>query len=135
MATRSCLTWKPDARGYYTRHIGWERTKTGKLQQHKFLLGTDRKEAERRERKLRELWDEFEKCREEHRPLWPDGLLEVAMRVANGAINIPVPPGPKEKQFQYTVRIQRSLARQPGIYFFPEDLQAFEIDRATLEMY
>ena len=135
MATRSRLTWKPDSRGYYTRHIGWERTKSGKLQQHKFLLGTDRKEAERRERKLRELWDEFEKTCQEHRPLWPDGLLEVAMRVAKGAINIPVPRGPKEKQFQYTARIQRMQAKYPVICFIPEDQHAFEIGQAALEMF
>lgn len=135
MATRSRLTWKPDARGYYTRHIGWERTKSGKLQQHKFLLGTDRKEAERRERKLRELWDEFEKTREEHRPLWPEGLLEVAMRIAKGAPNIPVPRGPKELQVHYTARIQRMQSKYPVICFIPEDQHAFEVGQAALEMF
>ncbi len=71
MATRARRKWAPDPRGYYARQIGWELSKSGKLQQHKFLLGTDRKDAESRERKLRELWDAFEKSCQELRPLWP----------------------------------------------------------------
>ena len=75
MATRARLTWKPDSRGYYTRALGWEYSKSGKLQQHKFLLGTDRKEAERRERKLRELWETFERTCGEAKPLCTAALL------------------------------------------------------------
>ena len=59
--SRSRLQWKPDPRGYFTRQIGWKISRSGKTQQHKFILGTDRREAEARERKLRELWDQFEK--------------------------------------------------------------------------
>ena len=29
--TRSRRRWKPDARGYYTRQLGWTRSKTNKL--------------------------------------------------------------------------------------------------------
>ncbi|MDB5342015.1 MAG: hypothetical protein JWP89_392 [Schlesneria sp.] len=134
MATRS-RTRKPDARGNYTRNIGWIRSKAGNVIQPKFNLGTDRKEAERRERKLRELWGDFEKTCQERRPLWPDGLLEVAMRVAKGAINIPVPRGAKEKQHQYAARIQRMQMKYPVICFLPEDQHAFEIGQAALEMF
>ena len=88
MPTRSRRTWKPDSRGYYSRQLGWVRSKTGKLQQHKFLLGTDRKEAERRERKLRELWDSCCESCDEARPLWPGYLPDIAKSVAQGTQTI-----------------------------------------------
>lgn len=135
MATRSRLKWMPDSRGYYTRQIGWERSKSGKLQQHKFLLGTDRKQAELRERKLRELWDQFERSCTESRPLWPDALLQIALRVAKGIPDIPVPRAPREMQHQYAARIQRMQAKYPVICFIPEDQHAFELGQAALELF
>lgn len=111
MATRTRRKWAPDPRGYYARQIGWEHSKSGKLQQHKFLLGTDRKEAENRERKLRELWETFEKSCQEPRPLWSPALLAVAQRIAKGIPDIPVPRAPHEMQHQYAARIQRMQAR------------------------
>ena len=58
IVSRTRKKWKPDSRGYYTRQIGWVVSKSGNKQQ-KFLLGKDLREAEFRERKLRELWDRF----------------------------------------------------------------------------
>jgi hypothetical protein len=135
MATRSRLNWAPDSRGYYTRQIGWERSKSGKLQQHKFLLGTDRKLAEIRERKLRELWDQFEKSSTEPRPLWPEALLDIAVRIAKGIPDIPVPRAPREMQHQYAARLQRMQAKYPVICFVPEDQHAYEIGQAALELF
>ncbi len=135
MATRNRLNWAPDSRGYYTRQIGWERSKSGKLQQHKFLLGTDRKQAEIRERKLRELWDQFEKSGTKPRPLWPEALLEIAARIAKGIPDIPVPRAPREMQHQYAVRLQRMQAKYPVICFIPEDQHAYEIGQAALELF
>ncbi|QDU96273.1 hypothetical protein [Lignipirellula cremea] len=135
MATRSRRTWKPDPRGYYSRQLGWERSRSGKLQQHKFLLGTDRKEAERRERKLSELWDTFAASCQEDRPLWPDDLLIIAKRIAKGTPEIPIPRGPSEKQHQYAARIQRMQAKYPVVLFLPEDQHAYEVGQAALEMF
>ncbi len=135
MATRTRRNWKPDPRGYYSRQIGWERSKSGKLQQHKFLLGTDRKEAERRERKLRELWDRFVEGNKDTRPLWPDDLMVVAKRIAKGIPEIPIPRGVNEKQCNYAARIQRMQAKYPVILFLPEDQHAFEVGQAALEMF
>jgi len=115
--------------------LGWERSKSGKLQQHKFLLGTDRKEAERRERKLCELWESFCKCSDDPRPLWPDDLLIIAMRIAKGIPQIPVPRGPAEMQHQYAARIQRMQSKYPVVLFLPEDQHAFEIGQAALELF
>lgn len=135
MASRNRLTWAPDTRGYYTRQIGWERSKSGKLQQHKFLLGTDRKQAEVRERKLRELWDQFEKSCEEPRPLWPTALMEIAVRIAKGIPDIAIPRAPREMQHQYAARLQRMQARYPVICFIPEDQHAYEVGQAALELF
>ncbi len=106
MATRSRRNWKPDSRGYYTRQIGWKRSKSGKLLQPKFILGQDRKEAEKRERKLKEIWDTYLSECDEKKPIWPEDLLVIAKRVAKGIPEIPVPRGPNEKQMQYAGRIQ-----------------------------
>lgn len=135
MATRTRRNWKPDPRGYYSRQIGWERSKSGKLQQHKFLLGTDRKEAERRERKLRELWDTYSTGCAADRPLWPDDLLVIAKRVAKGIPEIPIPRGPNERQCDYAARIQRMQAKYPVVLFLPEDQHAFEVGQAALELF
>ncbi|EAQ80610.1 hypothetical protein [Blastopirellula marina] len=135
MATRSRRTWKPDARGYYSRQLGWERTQSGKLQQHKFLLGTDRKEAEHRERKLKELWDRFCESCDEPRPLWTDHLLMIAKRIAKGIPNVPVRRGADELQYNYAGRIQRMQAKYPVVLFLPEDQYAFDVGQAALEMF
>jgi hypothetical protein len=135
MASRSRRSWKPDSRGYYFRALGWERSRSGKLQQHKFLLGTDRKAAEVRERKLRELWDAFCEGREEARPLWPEDLLVIAKRIAAGTPEIPIPRGPYEKQYTYAARIQRMQAKYPVVLFKPEDQYAYEVGQAALEVF
>jgi len=135
MATRSRRTWKPDSRGYYSRQLGWERSRTGKLQQHKFLLGTDRKKAEKLERKLCELWETFAASCEEDRPLWPDDLLIIAKRIAKGTPQIPIPRGPSEKQHQYAARIQRMQAKYPVVLFLPEDQHAYEVGQDALVLF
>ncbi len=135
MTTRTRRNWRPDSRGYFSRQIGWKRSKAGKLQQHKFLLGTNQKEAEPRARKLRELWDSFAVACDEDRPQWPDDLLIIAKRIAKGIPEIPIPRGPSERQHTYAARIQRMQAKYPVILFLPEDQHAFEIGQCALEMF
>ena len=135
MTTRVRRNWKPDSRGYYTRQIGWEQSESGKIQQHKFILGTDRKEAEKRERKLRELWDSFVAGRKEGRPFWSDDIMAIAKRVAKGIPDVPIPRGPQEKQYQYAERIQRIQAKYPVILFKPEDQHAYEVGLAAMEAF
>ncbi|MEK6238262.1 MAG: hypothetical protein N2C14_26400, partial [Planctomycetales bacterium] len=127
MVTRSRLAWKPNSKGYYERNIGWKQTKNGKLQQHKFLLGTDLREAQKRERKLRELWEEYERGRREKRPLWPPGLLDVAKKVAKGAAEVAIPRKPNEMQMTYADRIRRLQSAFPVITFVPVDFHAHEV--------
>ena len=52
---------KPDANGRYHPYSGWKLGEDGQRRQRRFNLGTDRKEAERRMARLRELWAENEK--------------------------------------------------------------------------
>ena len=52
MSTRTRKTWKPGQDGQFTRQIGWQRTRSGKLGQVKFRLGSDLPEARRREMML-----------------------------------------------------------------------------------
>ena len=61
MATRRRTTWKPDHSGQYPKQIGWKLSASGKRTQHKFRLGTHQREAERREARLRALWDVIER--------------------------------------------------------------------------
>lgn len=135
MTTRTRRNWKPDARGYYARHLGWKRTRAGKLQQHKFLLGTDRQEAERREHKLRELWENYADECDETRPLWPDDLLSIAKQIAQGTPEIVIPRSPGEPQAVYAGRIQRIQAKYPVVLFLPEDRRAYEVGQSALELF
>jgi len=135
MATRTRRKWKPDSRGYYNRSIGWEQSKSGKIQQHKFILGTDLREAEKRERKLRELWDAFTAGCDEERPFWTDDLFTIAKRIAKGIPDIPIARGPQESVDQYAGRIQRIQAKYPVILFAPEDQHAYEVGLAVLEAF
>lgn len=131
--TRTRRTWKPDARGYYARQLGWVRTRSGNLQQHKFLLGTDRKEAERRERKLRELWESFCASCDDEKPLWPDDLLSIAKSIAQGIPEVTIARGKNELQITYAGRIRRIQAKYPVVLFKPKDQYAFDVGQAALD--
>ena len=133
MATRTRRSWKPDPRGYYSRQIGWVTSKSGKLQQQKFILGTDKKVAETRERKLRELWEQFENTSSEARPLWPDDLLQIGKQIAKGNTAVVVQRAPREMQMTYANRVQRMQAEYPVILFVPEDQRAYDVGLAALE--
>jgi len=135
MVTRFRTQWKPNSKGYYERQIGWKRSSSGKLLQHKFLLGTDLREAQRRERKLRELWDRFEASQLEERLLWPEALLEIAKRVAKGDSKIEIPRKPDEMQFTYADRIRRLQATYPVIAFLPADQHAYEVGQEALRLF
>ena len=61
MVIRTRKSWKPQRDGRYVRQLGWKRGSNGKLVQPKFRLGTDVREARRREMMLAELWECVEK--------------------------------------------------------------------------
>lgn len=112
--------WKPDPRGYYARQLGWVRTSTGKVQQHKFYLGKDLNEAKDREDRLRALWNRFAKSATTPKPLWPAPLLEVAKRLAAGENPIVVEREPDEEGFDYSMRLDRIRQIYPVVSFVAE---------------
>jgi|SRR5579883_2996684 len=61
---------------------------------HRFNLGTDRREAERRYARIRELYEE--NCRVNGEEVWSDRALEYAKRIAKGEYRIEVPPLPPD---------------------------------------
>jgi hypothetical protein len=60
VGSRRRTAWRPDRQGRYARQLGWKVNEQGKLVQHKFYLGTDERQADRRNHKLEELWDRVE---------------------------------------------------------------------------
>lgn len=63
MASRGGRLAQPDSQGQYVRQLGWKDSGSRGRVQHKFRLGTDQREAERRDDRLRQLWDQIMKGR------------------------------------------------------------------------
>jgi hypothetical protein len=82
---------RPDAKGRYRPYLGWKDGDDGVRRQHRFNLGTDRKVAESRMSRLRELWHEVEKAAEEAPPIWTSFTLYAANLIAEGTYKIPYP--------------------------------------------
>ena len=78
---------KPDQNGEYYRNLGWKKTRTGQRSQHKFLLGTNKKEAEARNALLERLWQSIEE-RYGATTDWDEFALEVAKAIANGETEV-----------------------------------------------
>ncbi|QEG24764.1 hypothetical protein [Mariniblastus fucicola] len=130
--SRTRKKWRADARGYFSRQIGWELSRTGKLQQHKFLLGKERRQAEWRERKLRELWDRFANSTPEDKPLWPEDLLEIAKLIAKGVEEVAVVSRPDDEAITYASRIQALQAEHSVVLFVPADRYLYDVGCAAL---
>jgi hypothetical protein len=77
---------RPDRNGRYRPYVGWKVGDDGVRRQHRFNLGTDRKEAGRRLARLRELWAEVEKTPE---PVWSPFTLFAASLISRGEYKIP----------------------------------------------
>ena len=135
MPTRTRRNWKPDSRGYYSRQIGWEHSKSGKLQQHKFILGTDRKDAERRDQRLRELWEQFESSSQQERPLWPRDLLAIAKQVAKGHTEVTLTRYGDEQPEDYAYRLKFLQTKCPVAILKPDDEQVYETGCEQLGQY
>ena len=94
--------------------------------QHKFRLGTDRREAERRDELLRQLWERLEAEAGQQAALWDDYTLEIAKAVAKGIDRIPLPPLMEEESaISYAQRLQTTQDRFPFLKFQPTDEQRY----------
>ena len=122
MATRTGRLSKPDSQGQYVRQLGWKLTPKGSKGQHKFRLGTDRPEAERRDARLRQLWETIERDCCDGQPLWDDLTLEIAKQIAKGVINVDLDPvSTEELPYAYAERLQSIQNRFPFLRFSPSD--------------
>lgn len=114
----------PDPQGRYRPYLGWKIGEDGKKRQHRFNLGTDRKEAERRLAKLRELFDE--NCRVVREDLWSPLALSYAEEIAQGRHRItyfPPPPGLciEDPVTDYAQMLQVDRDRFPSLDLIPSD--------------
>src|SRR3712207_2345976 len=81
---------RPDPQGRYRPYLGWKRGKDGVRRQHRFNLGTDKKEAEYRLAKIRQLYEE--NCRVIKEDLWSPRALSYAELIARGFYRVIYPP-------------------------------------------
>jgi hypothetical protein len=126
MATRTGRLTRPDRSGQYARQLGWKHNSRQQKVQHKFRLGTDRREAERRDELLRQLWERLEAEAGQQAALWDDYTLEIAKAVAKGIDRIPLPPLMEEESaISYAQRLQTTQDRFPFLKFQPTDEQRY----------
>jgi hypothetical protein len=134
--SRRRKTWTPDKEGRYSRQLGWKFNAQGELVQHKFYLGTDERQAERRNHKLEELWDRIVELWGQlpesfggEQPAWDTFSLELGKRLAKGECEYPV-PYLHEDPANYARKIHMMNRRYPMIRFVPEDYGLYQIGAA-----
>jgi len=122
MAARSGRLAKPDKQGHYARQLGWKMNSSGKRVQHKFRLGRDRQQAERRDDRLRQLWETIERETTTGDALWNDVTLEIAKQIAKGSDTICLAPlTDDESASRYADRLQRTQNEFSFLRFVPSD--------------
>lgn len=118
---------KPDAQGRYRPYLGWKLGEDGVRRQHRFNLGSDRKEAERRMARLRELWAESEKAAGE--PTWTPFALGAANQIAQGIYKIPFDDGyAKQREdpaTEYGQMLNVFRGHYPSLEIVPADTELY----------
>lgn len=130
MATRTRREWKAGSDGNFARQLGWKWSSSGKQIQHKFRLGSNRREAERRDARLRQLWDTIERrvCEFElDGPLWNELTLDWAKQIAGGTFPPRVQIKPNENPREYASRLLQLRYSFAGFPLDPHDVATFEI--------
>jgi hypothetical protein len=125
VVTRTRQDWELDDQGEFPRRIGWKYTKSGKLDQHKFRLGADLKEAKRREQNLLEFWERIEATFDQEPVVWNDFTLSVAKQIAKGKRQIEIPRKPLDPPESYARYVHRVQRHYPMISFVAEDEEAY----------
>ena len=128
MAARLGRLSKPDSQGQYARQLGWKLSQNGSRVQHKFRLGADKGEAERRDDRLRQVWEAIEKSAPVGGALWDDTTLDIAKQLARGADQIELSPvSENEIAEEYARRLQSIQNRFPFLRFVPCDTERYTI--------
>jgi hypothetical protein len=123
MATRN-RDLRPDSKGRYRPCVGWKVGEAGDKQQPRFNLGTDKREAERRLAKIRELYDE--NCLLVGEDVWSPLALSYAKEIAKGNLRITYFPPAQEDCIEdpatdYAQMIQVDRDRFPSLDLVPSD--------------
>jgi hypothetical protein len=137
MAPRNGRLSKPDSQGHYSRQLGWKLNDKGARVQHKFRLGADRREAERRDDRLRQLWEQIDSHAPPGKAVWDDVTLEIARQLAKGANSIALGPvSEDESPKDYAQRLQRIQNRFRFLRFVASDEQrhAAGVGEAAIDM-
>ena len=114
----------PGKDGQIWINIGWKLTKSGKRSQPKFCLGESLKDAERRNARIEQLWEDVERI--EHDPLWDDLTTEIAKSLGKGELQHVVEQLPSEDHGDYATRINRLALRYPSVKFVPADQDEYD---------
>jgi DNA-binding transcriptional ArsR family regulator len=126
MAARTGRLSKPDKQGHYARQLGWKLNGKGERVQHKFRLGADKREAERRDDQLRRIWEQIDNDAPNGAALWDNLTLEVAKQVARGADGVELAPEPEdESPASYASRLQQLQNRFSFLRFVPTDQKRY----------
>lgn len=126
MATRK-RDLSPDPEGRYRPYVGWKQGEDGVRRQHRFNLGTDRKEAERRLAKIRELYEESLRVYDNGRlDVWSPLALSYAEQIARGKKRIDFPPlspdaGYTDTVAEYVQMLNFSRRCFPSLDLVPAD--------------
>ena len=115
---------KADRKGQFWVNIGWKLTKNGKRSQAKIGLGESQKDAERRNARIEQLWEDIERA--EHDPLWDEFTFKIAKGLGKGELQHLVERQPDEDDGDYANRINLLSLRYPSIKLVPEDQDGYE---------
>jgi len=113
MATRN-RPLSPDEKGRYRPYIGYYTADDGVRRLHRFNLGVDKKDANKKAAKIRELYDD--NVKESGRDVWSPMALCLAERIAAGAEAIAIQPlGGPDPMMEYARLIQKTEQRFPSL--------------------
>ncbi|MCA9246942.1 MAG: hypothetical protein KDA42_07495 [Planctomycetales bacterium] len=99
-------------------------SKSGRLAQHKFRLGKDRNEAQRRDRKLRQLWEGIEALSSDQPPRWDAFTLDAARQIAKGNDRVAVSRNGQEAE-EYAAYVHRLQIDFPMLSLYASDEAAY----------
>ncbi|MGA2255436.1 MAG: helix-turn-helix domain-containing protein [Thermoguttaceae bacterium] len=138
---------RPDKNGIIWRNLGWKKTRTGQRSQHKFNLGTNKKEAQARFAILKRLWQSLEE-REGEKATWTDFALAMGTALASGKTEVEI-DRPKltierdgvviescyRSDADYAREVNSARDRYPFIKIVPAVLEAYQrgVDRLAAE--
>ncbi|QDU26281.1 hypothetical protein ETAA8_13580 [Anatilimnocola aggregata] len=119
MPTRSRTVWKQRDDGQFDCRVGWKLNATGKREQHRFRLGADLKDAQRRDHLLRLMWHRIEEA-DGTGAVWSDETLELAKLAARGTVHFHLRRTLDEGVVPYVQRVNRLRRTFPMLAILPE---------------